>query len=119
MTTAPASRHITALFCGMTLFAVLYTATAMFYIPVLKYLPLDMQWSFNPPKGTVAMGYYGMLLYGFAAFALGYLVALIPPVAAWLQRPRVQRAWTWLGFMAITGGMVYFAVYEIVKWSSR
>jgi hypothetical protein len=82
--------------------------------PRLAYLPLQRAFAMPAPAGTIAMMYWGIMLWGLGGAVVGALVGIVA-CAAW-RRPWPDRALQLLGGWAITAIVLAGAYYTWNLW---
>lgn len=111
-------RNFRLLFAA-TCYGVVYVATKLLHLPVLKYLPVERVWTFFPPEGAIVMSYYGTLINALIGFALGYVASGRPDVAAVFEEEGRDRllARVCVGIYAF--GFAYIFLHEMADWGFR
>ncbi len=117
-TPPPDNRHHTALLTGLFGFLLVYTLSDWLGAPKPIYLPVETRFTFSPPPDAIKMGYFGLLLNGFAGFFIGYAVARLPKLSQAIHTHIGQAKLATLNLFALGGGMLYFLIVELTKWGS-
>lgn len=97
---------------GIAVGCTLYVIAHRIADPLFVYLPQTSAWATEAPPGVIAMGYYGMVPFGFIGFVLGWALAKIPAVEAWLGRGGT-RMLTAFAAAAIGGALLYHVGVEL------
>ena len=96
---AATSRSHTALCLATMAFAVAFALTTLVSVPILWYHPLEGVWRVEAAPTTLAMGWYGRLLWGVVAAGIGFGLGRLLP--ARLAATRRAQAWWALAAMAL------------------
>jgi hypothetical protein len=108
-------RH-TAVALAVTLGCLSYVIAHLMHAPHPHYLPVSGGWVVEPPAGAIAMGYYGVLLYGLGGAVGGLVLARLPGLATRLQTSSVSAGLSRLAALVVFGALAYFIVVELVLW---
>ena len=82
--------------------------------PVLAYLPVERQWTFSPPTGSIAMMYVGLVLWGAAGALVG--AGLGAAFGRLWPRPLSAPVLRLLGDWALTGFVLTGWYYTWSLW---
>ncbi len=110
--TAVTSRSHTALCLAIAAFAVAFTLPTLVPLPLLWYHPLEGAWRFEVTPTTVAMGWYGRLLWGVLAAGIGLALGRFVP--ARLTLTRTAQAWWALATLAVVVAAMTILVVTMV-----
>jgi len=119
MNTHPKSAWHVPVLLGALAFVLVYFIFHWIGIPKVKYLPVEGVWAFGSVKNTIAMGYYGQLIYGCLAFVVVALIGSISPVKRWLVDEKRESMLLVLLIIATICALTYFGVVELSKWGGK
>lgn len=112
-------KSLIALLFGVFGFMVAYTATFIFSLPKILFLPIQGVWSFYAPRADLHLTYYGLIANGLLGFLLFYIfghIVLTWP-AAWSSRLRSMLRTVVAATML--AAITYFFVAELITWGIR
>lgn len=109
---AVTSRSHTALCLATVAFALAFTLPMYVPVPLLWYHPLEGAWQFEVTPTTMAMGWYGRLLWGVVAAGIGLALGRFVP--ARLALTRTAKTWWALATLGVVLAAMTILVVTMV-----
>ena len=102
----------------VAVFALSYTSTLWFEIPVPRYYPLEHSWKMVQQGGVPSQAWYGRV--GFALVLSGLVALVLSAVLKGLKRQVLTSGWIQIlglcSVLVVVGCVAYLVAYEFSTW---